>query len=347
MPLVLSEPERDSMNKYIEEDVNNINKQFDMSVFDNKTVLVTGATGLLGSLCVRSLLASDYNIKVLALVRNKDKADKMFGQNNNLTLLVQDIQDEINTTQKADYIIHTASTTVSRDFVEKPVETIMIALKGTTNVLEYARKTNPSGVIYLSSLEVYGIPPKEDVTEKDYGYIDILTPRGSYSESKRMAENLCVSYGVEYNVPVKIARLTQTFGAGVTKNDNRVFAQFAKSVIDKKDIILHTEGFTKRCYCYTTDAVTAIFTILTKGENLTAYNVANKNTYVTIYGMAQSLVNKNTNVVYNIDNKNRGYNPEMQIFLNTRKLEELGWEAKVPLKDMYSRLIGSIEEDNG
>lgn len=334
------------MNKYIEEDVNNITKQFDMSVFDNKTVLVTGATGLLGSLCVRSLLASGYNTKVLALVRNKDKADKMFGQNNNLTFLVQDIQDEINTTQKADYIIHTASTTVSKDFVERPVETSMIALKGTTNVLEYARKTKPTGVIYLSSLEVYGIPTREDVTEKDYGYIDILNPRGSYSESKRMVENLCISYGVEYNVPVKIARLTQTFGAGVTKNDNRVFAQFAKSVINKKDIVLHTEGFTKRCYCYTTDAITAIYTILTKGENLAAYNVANKNAYVTIYGMAQSLVNENTNVVYDIDNKNRGYNPEMQIFLDTRKLEDLGWSAKVSLSEMFDRLICSMREEN-
>ena len=337
---------KDNMNKYIQEDVKNITEQFDMSVFDNKTVLVTGATGLIGSLCVRSLLASKYNTKVLALVRNKDKAIKMFGENKNLILLVQDIQDEINTTEKTDYIIHTASTTVSKDFVERPVETSMIALKGSINVLEYARKIKPSGVIYLSSLEVYGIPTREDVTEKDYGYIDILTPRGSYPESKRMVENLCISYGTEYNIPVKIARLTQTFGAGVSKNDNRVFAQFAKSVIDKKDIILHTEGYTKRCYCYTTDAVTAIFTILTKGENNTAYNVANKNTYVTIYGMAQSLVNEHTNVVYDIDNKDRGYNPEMQISLDTRKLEELGWEAKISLKEMFNRLINSIEEEN-
>ena len=334
------------MNKLVEEDAINITKQFDMSVFNNKTVLVTGATGLIGSLCVRSLLASDYDIKVLALVRNEDKARKMFGKNNNLELLVQDIQTPITTSKHADYIIHTASTTASKDFVEKPVETILTAIKGTYNVLEYAQKTTCSGLVYLSSLEVYGIPPKEIVTEKDYGFIEILTPRGSYPESKRMVENLCISYGSEYGVPVKIARLTQTFGAGVTKADNRVFAQFAKSVIDKKDIVLHTQGRTKRCYCYTTDAITAIYTILTKGENNTAYNVANKNTYISIYDMAKSLENENTKVAIEADSKDHGYNPEMQICLDTQKLEGLGWSAQTPLDEMFKRLISSMEEDD-
>ena len=333
------------MNKFVEEDAENITKQFDMSVFDNKTVLVTGATGLIGSLCVRSLLASGYNTKILALVRNKDKADKMFGENKNLELLVQDIQAPITTDKHVDYIIHTASVTASKDFVEKPVETIMTALNGTTNVLEFAKKAKCTSVIYLSSLEVYGIPTKEIVTENDYGYIDIQTPRGSYPEGKRIAENLCVSFCSEYGVPVKIARLTQTFGAGVSKNDNRVFAQFAKSVIEKRDIILHTKGRTKRCYCYTTDAVTAIFTILTKGEN-TAYNVANKNTYISIYDMAKSLENSNTKVVIETDDKNHGYNPEMQICLDTKKLEQLGWKANTSLDVMFNRLIGSMEEDN-
>ena len=183
-------------------------------------------------------------------------------------------------------------------------------------------------------------------TEKDYGFIEILTPRGSYPESKRMVENLCISYGSEYGVPVKIARLTQTFGAGVTKSDNRVFAQFAKSVIDKKNIVLHTQGRTKRCYCYTTDAITAIYTILTKGENNTAYNVANKNTYISIYDMAKSLENENTKVVIEADNENHGYNPEMQICLDTQKLENLGWSAKTPLDEMFRRLICSMEEDD-
>lgn len=331
-----------------EDDIKNIIKDFDFSVFDGKTVFITGATGLIGKLCAKSLLEAPYNIKVLALVRNEKKAKKIFGEDKNLELLVQDINEPISFVVErgyyTDYIIHTASVTSSSDFVNKPVETIKTAIQGTKNVLEFAKTQNISGMVYLSSLEVYGVTDKENVCENDYGYIDILSPRSSYSEGKRLVETLCASYTSEFNVPVKIARLAQTFGAGVSKNDNRVFAQFAKSVINKENIILHTKGETKRNYCYTTDAVRGIFTILTKGENARAYNVANKNTYISIADMAKSLENDVTKVVFEIDNKNRGYNPTVKICLDSSKLEKLGWSAKVDLPEMFRRTIQSMKE---
>lgn len=328
-----------------EEDINNIIKDFDMSVFDGKTILVTGATGLLGKLCVKSLLNSGFNTQVIALVRNEEKANKIFGKSNRLSFLVQDINQKIQKTRKVDYIIHTASTTSSKDFVEKPVETIYTALNGTRNVLEFAKNKKITGMVYLSSLEVYGVNQKEDIKENDYGFIDILNQRSSYSESKKMAETMCISYGSEYGVPVKIARLAQTFGAGVSKNDNRVFAQFSKSVINGDDIILHTKGETKRNYCYTTDAVRAIFTVLTKGEKNSAYNIANKNTYCSIAEMAHLLENEITKVVYEIDDVNRGYNPTVKICLNTEKLEQLGWQPKVDMKEMFKRTISDMQNE--
>ncbi len=327
-----------------DEDINNIIKYFDMSVFDGKTVLVTGATGLLGKLCVKSLLQSGFNTQVIALVRNKEKAEQIFETTKRLTFLVQDINQKIQTERKVDYIIHTASATSSQDFVEKPVETIYTALNGTRNVLEFAKNKKIIGMVYLSSLEVYGVPQKEDIKEDDYGFIDILNPRSSYSESKKMVETLCISYGSEYGVPVKIARLSQTFGAGVSKGDNRVFAQFAKAVINEENIVLHTKGETKRNYCYTTDAIRGIFTVLTKGEKNNAYNVANKNTYISIAEMAKSLENDKTKVVYEIDNINRGYNPTVKICLNTEKLEYLGWQAKVNIEEMFKRTIEDLKE---
>lgn len=332
------------MNNIFEDDIKNIIKDFDMSVFDGKTVLVTGATGLLGKLCVKSLLQSGFNTQVIALVRNKEKADMLFGETKRLTYLVQDINQRIQTDRRVDYIIHTASTTSSQDFVEKPVETIYTALNGTRNVLEFAKNKRITSMVYLSSLEVYGVPEKEDIREEDYGFIDILNPRSSYSESKKMVETLCISYGSEYGVPVRIARLSQTFGAGVSKSDNRVFAQFAKAVINEENIVLHTKGETKRNYCYTTDAIRGIFTILTKGEKNNAYNVANKNTYISIADMAKSLENDKTKVVFEIDDINRGYNPTVKICLNTEKLESLNWQAKVSLEEMFERTIQDLKE---
>lgn len=326
-------------NSIFEEDIKNIINYFDMSVFDGKTILVTGATGLIGKLCVKSLLNSGYNTQVIALVRDEEKAKNIFGESKRLTYLVQDINQRINTTRRVDYIIHAASTTSSKDFVEKPVETIYTAINGSRNVLEFAKNKRLEGMVYLSSLEIYGVNEKENIKEMDYGYIDILNPRSSYSESKKMVETMCISYGTEYGVPVKIARLAQTFGAGVSISDNRVFAQFAKAIINKENIILHTKGETKRNYCYTTDAVRGIFTILTKGENNNAYNVANENSYCSISEMAHLLENEYTKVEYKIDEVNRGYNPTVKIALNTEKLNALGWEAKVDLKEMFDRLI--------
>lgn len=326
-------------NSIFEEDIKNIINYFDMSVFDGKTILVTGATGLIGKLCVKSLLNSGYNTQVIALVRDEEKAKNILGESKRLTYLVQDINQRINTTRRVDYIIHAASTTSSKDFVEKPVETIYTAINGSRNVLEFAKNKRLEGMVYLSSLEIYGVNEKENIKERDYGYIDILNPRSSYSESKKMVETMCISYGTEYGVPVKIARLAQTFGAGVSISDNRVFAQFAKAIINKENIILHTKGETKRNYCYTTDAVRGIFTILTKGENNNAYNVANENSYCSISEMAHLLENEYTKVEYKIDEVNRGYNPTVKIALNTEKLNALGWEAKVDLKEMFDRLI--------
>ncbi len=326
-------------NSIFEEDIKNIINYFDMSVFDGKTILVTGATGLIGKLCVKSLLNSGYNTQVIALVRDEEKAKNIFGESKRLTYLVQDINQRINTTRRVDYIIHAASTTSSKDFVEKPVETIYTAINGSRNILEFAKNKRLEGMVYLSSLEIYGVNEKENIKERDYGYIDILNPRSSYSESKKMVETMCISYGTEYGIPVKIARLAQTFGAGVSISDNRVFAQFAKAIINKENIILHTKGETKRNYCYTTDTVRGIFTILTKGENNNAYNVANENSYCSISEMAHLLENEYTKVEYKIDEVNRGYNPTVKIALNTEKLNALGWEAKVNLKEMFDRLI--------
>lgn len=333
------------MNKILEEDIATVISSFDMAQFAGSTVLVTGATGLIGKLCVRALLAAKQNIKVIALVRNAQKAFEIFEKNENLCLLTQDINNPINYSGNVDYIIHGASATSSQYFVEHPVETIYTAFNGTRNVLEFAKNSGVKSMVYLSSLEVYGVPDNEDVCENKYGYIEILSPRSSYSESKKLVETLCISYGAEYGVPIKIARLAQTFGAGVLPDDNRVFAQFAKSIIKGENIVLHTKGETKRNYCYTTDAVCGIFTVLLNGKNNEAYNVANEKTYISIADMAKMLENNNSRVVFEIDGANRGYNPPTKICLNTAKLETLGWKAQVSLKEMYERLIASLKEE--
>ena len=283
------------MDSILKEDLQYIaNYDLPYKELKGSTVLVTGATGLIGVSLVRALLAIG-NINVIAFVRDKEKAIKIYGDFSNtlLNFYVADIVEEIKLNEPVDYIFHCASVTTSRIMVEKPVETLMTSVEGTKNILEFARKQKCKSVVYISSMEVYGaFDESVEVTEKDLGYIDILNIRSNYPESKRLCENMCVAYNAEYDIPVKIARLAQTFGAGILPWENRVFAQFARSAINEKDIILHTKGLSEGNYCYTRDCVTGLLTILLKGTNAEAYNVSNPEAHMTIAEMAKMVCKK-------------------------------------------------------
>jgi UDP-glucuronate decarboxylase len=324
----------------------------------NSTILVTGATGLIGSQIIKALLCcnriNNMNIKVIAFVRNKEKVKLMFESLMNedeLSFVYGDVINPIIINESIDYIFHCASMTSSKFFVEHPVDTIQISLKGTENVLELAKQEKVKSMVYLSSMEAFGVtdPSLQFVKEEDLGYIDILNVRSSYSEGKRMSECLCASYRSQYNVPVKIARLAQTFGTGISPSDNRVFAQFAKSVINKTDIVLHTEGESFGNYCYTRDAIIALLTLLIRGNNGEAYTISNENSNITIRDMAEMVANEiaegEIKVIFDIpENKNTfGYAPNVKMRLSSEKMQALGWKPEIGLKEAYQRMIRSMK----
>ena len=316
------------------------------------TVLVTGATGLIGVSIVRALVAIG-DIKVIAHVRNREKAEEIYGAllQKNVELYVDDITKEINVSEDIDYIFHCASITTSKTMIEKPVETICTSVEGTKNILELAKNKKSKSVIYVSSMEMYGAfnNLNHDVTEKDLGYVDNLKIRSNYPESKRLCENMCIAYMSEYNIPVKIARLAQTFGAGILPGENRVFAQFAKSAIKGEDIVLHTKGMSEGNYCYTRDCITGLLTILLKGKNGEAYNVSNPESHITIADMAYMVADKiaegTKQVVFDIPSENKfGYAADTKMKLNSSKLQALGWKPEIGLEEAYKRMILDMEK---
>lgn len=327
---------------------------------NNASILVTGANGLIGSQTIKllSVINSAYqtNMKIIALVRNEEKAKlllKDYSDCNFINILIGDITNPIDYKNTLDFIIHGASMTASKDFVDKPVETIQTAIIGTNNLLELAKSKKVKSFIYLSSLEVYGQNETFNVTEKDFGYIDPLNVRSSYSEGKRMVECLCYSYYKEYDVPIKLVRLTQTFGAGVHYDDNRVFAQFARSIVERRDIILYTKGETVRSYVDTADAAAAILTVMTIGNNGEAYNIANKDNLISIFDMAKMLINEypesKSNVILELDHNadKMGFNPVIKISLDTGKINGLGWFPQHNLNTMFDIMInGMVDEKN-
>lgn len=316
-----------------------------------KSVLITGATGLVGSMLVRTLCAAPADIKVLAHVRNVQKAEAMFGDLP-ITYVVGDVTAPVEYEGTVDYILHTASVTASKAFVTQPVETLMTAIDGTKNLLEFAREKKVQSMVYVSSMEAFGItdPALDRVSETDLGYIDILSVRSSYSEGKRICECLCAAYASQYGVPVKIARLAQTFGAGVSVADGRVFAQFTKSCLNGTNIVLHTAGKSMGNYCYTADAVRGLLTVLLKGENANAYTVVNERTSMQIRQVAQlvsdTLTGGETKIIFDIPESalTYGYAPDVTMKLSNAKLRSLGWEPEVDLDEMFRRLAASFRE---
>lgn len=341
----------------LEEDIDKIiqDDKIDWKTMDGSTFLVTGATGLIGSLIVKTLLklnqTKEMNIHIIAMIRNEEKAKRMFTNfeynNKRLEFYVHDINEVIEIDKSVDFIIHGASITTSKTMIEKPVETLLTSINGTKNILDYAKKYKVRSMVYISSMEVYGQTDLslDLIEESNIGYIDIMNIRSSYSEGKRVCECLCNAYSKEYNIPTKIARLAQTFGAGVNYEDSRIFSQFAKHIINNENIVLHTSGESMGNYCYTSDAIRAIFYLLLYGEVANSYNIVNEKNTMKIKEMANLLIknfNESIEIVYDIPLSNIfGYSPSTTMKLSAKKLRYLGWTPNYDLVEMYQRLMMS------
>lgn len=326
--------------------------------YKNKKILITGATGLIGSLLCRTFINANethnYKIQIYALVRNEEKLNCLFPdcrKRDDITVICGNITDKLDIPYEIDYIFHCASVTASKYMISNPVETIMTSVEGTHNMLEVAKEKNIKAFVYVSSMEMYGTFTDlgHDVRESDLGYINPLAVRSNYPESKRLCENMCIAYLKEYGVPVKIARLAQTFGVGVLPGENRVFAQFARSVIKKEDIVLHTKGLSEGNYCYTSDAINGLLTIAACGEVGEAYNVSNPEAHMTIAEMAQMVCDEvakgEIKVVFDIPETNEfGYAADTKMKLDSSKLQALGWKPEVGLKEAYIRLIEYLKQ---
>lgn len=340
------------MDRIAAEDMEYIRERIEHAKLDGSRVLVSGATGLLGKYLVR-FLAQYCGCTVLAIVRDIDKAHALW---DDLGDKIQYIRSDITKLEAADeavdYMIHGASVTSSRSFSSRPVETIYTSVEGTRQMLEFARTNPVKGFLFLSTMEVYGTPSTDNKIDELHGTnLNTMSARASYPESKRLCESMCTAYFYEYKVPVRVLRLTQTFGPGVEYEDPRVFAEFARCAAEGKDIVLHTSGNTKRSYLYLADACTAILTVLIKGISGEAYNGANEDTYCSIKEMAELVASQcagaGIRVITEPENESQekyGYAPELRMNLDTSKLRELGWKPERGLVDMYRRMIASMTD---
>ncbi len=322
----------------------------------DKTVLITGATGMLAYYFTMALMhlniTRDYNIRVLALVRNLKKAQAKFAgflEDENFEIIAQDVCEPIHYDGNIDYIFHAAGACSPYFIKHNPTGIIAANTTGTVNVLELAREKNVTNIIYPSTREIYGkVEGVEFIKETDMGIFDPLEARSCYPESKRIAETILRSYNVQYGIPFTVLRIAHSYGPGmIIESDGRVMSDFISDAVNGRDIILKSEGLALRAFCYVTDAVAAIFLAMLMGECCEAYNLANETEPTPIRDVAQMLVDlfpeRNIKAIFDIAENTGAYCNYARVGLDTAKLEALGWAPQVKLIDGLKRTVISFD----
>lgn len=345
------------VNNIIEEDIINIvNSEIDWSKFFGKTILITGASGFLPAYMVETLnyineINTNAKIKIIALVRNKKKAESRFShflKSNNFILLHQDVCNKIEIKENIHFIIHAASQASPKFYGIDPVGTINANIIGTSNLLDLAHRKKVEGFLYFSSSEIYGKLDNSEIPTKEtfYGSIDSCKIRSCYSEGKKAGETICISWFHQYGVPVFITRPFHTYGPGMSLEDGRVYADFIRDIIYNKDIVLTSDGSAIRAFCYVADATKAFFNILLKGEQGNAYNVGNDKGVASIIELAELLIklfpDKKLKIIQSINNSTNYIKSEISINIpNIEKISKLGWFPETPIKEGFLRTIMS------
>ena len=346
---------------YMEDVENVLSLSLDWEKIKNKSILIAGATGLIGTFLIDVLMCGnatrDFGCKIVAIGRNRTRADDRFGKymlDSDFSFYEADINrgildlDE----KEIDIIIHAASNTHPVAYATDPIGTITTNVLGTHHLLEFAKLCKCKKFVFLSTVEVYG-ENRGDVeyfTEEYCGYIDCNTLRAGYPESKRVGESLCQAYKKQYDIELVIPRLARTYGPTMILSDTKAISQFIKKGIAKEDIVLKSEGTQFYSYNYVADAITAILYCVFNGESGQAYNVADETMDIVLKDLAAIIAKfAGTNVVFELPDQTEkaGYSKATKAVMSGEKLQQMGWKPMYRMQEGINRtlrILGEMEK---
>lgn len=312
--------------------------------------LVTGAAGFLGGALTRALLARGE--RVTALVRSEARArqrlaDLVQRHGGQLAFFEWDLNRiavpelPVGITQ----VIHAASQASPRFYGPDPVGTALPNAVGTAALLEAATKAKVQKFLFVSSSEVYGaVSSDQALKETDIGPLDPATQRACYAESKRMGETLCVAWQAQHGLPTFIVRPFHTYGPGLTREDGRVFADFAYAVASGRPIVMTSDGRARRAFCYVDDAVAGLLTVLERGKPATPYNLANPNAELSVKELAELLVSLYPGARLEQRPPPGGYlpSPFNRLIPDISRLQGLGWQPTIGAAEGFRRFIDHL-----
>lgn len=346
-------------NKIILHDMEEIYGRNSWEQFQGKSVYVTGAAGMIASYLTMFFIylneAHGFSMELYGGIRNQNKARKRFGNYVDkpyFHIISDDVSQPCKLTENMDYVIHAASLASPQYYGKMPVETMIPNVIGTNHLLQYAVDHKVEGFLFLSSGNVYGSVSGVDFVKEDtIGTLDFLSEGNVYAESKRCGEALCKAYAREYGVPAKSVRIHHTYGPTMDiEKDARVFAEFVNNGVQGQDIVMKSDGRAQRAFCYLTDTVTALLTVLLKGKPGESYNVGNPQEHLSIAQLAHLVAEispKDIQVVIASRQEGDDYRPTTEArsgVVDVGALESLGWQSKVSSRDGFGRCISYFVE---
>lgn len=341
-------------NKLYMEDINYVRSQnLPWGKLKNKSLLLSGATGMIGSFLVDVILEKNIidglNCTVYGLGRSEEKAKARFGKyadDPRFVFIPYDVKLPLkrNDLGTVDYVLHLASNTHPMQYSTDPIGTITTNIIGLQNMLDFAVEHHATRFAFASSNEVYG-ENRGDVEffEEGYcGYINSNTLRAGYPESKRCGEALCQAYKAQKGLDIVIPRLTRTYGPTMLMSDTKAISQFIKKGIAGEDVVLKSAGNQYYSYQYVADSVAGVLTVLLCGESGEAYNIADENSDIMLRDLAAIIAKMNgKEVIFEIPDalEAAGYSTATKARLNGRKLRDLGWSSQYNIQCGIERTI--------
>lgn len=316
----------------------------------DKSILITGGTGLIGSSIVDLLLLSnkiyDLNVHIVLASRDEDKVKNRFPESNLISWISYDALQPFSFKGKVDYIIHSAGNASPELYISQAIETMMGNIIGINNLLDYASNIVDCKVIYVSSSEVYGLKNSmEPYSEEDYGFIDFLSNRASYSSSKRAAESLCKAYCNEKGVHACIVRPGHIFGPTATEKDRRLSSAFAYRAAQGKELSLKSSGCQIRSYMYCLDCARAILKVLEVGISGEAYNICGSEVS-SIKEISECFAEAGKvklTYVNPSEDELLAFNPMDNSSLSNKKLYSIGYESVFTIKEGVSHTVSILK----
>jgi len=278
------------MDFYIKEDIDKIINELKphYKSIAGKNFLIAGGGGFLGPYIsiiverINKILSKKSKIVVLDSFINQSNINE-FKKLKNIKLIRCNIINKINIPGRFDFIINAAGIASPYYYSKYPLETLDVAIIGTRNLLNLARK-NSSKFIFFSSSEIYGDPNKDNIpTKEDYrGNVSTSGTRACYDESKRLGETLCYIYNKEYNLHTNCIRPFNIYGPGMKKKDFRVLPNFAQQIKKGGKLKVYGSGKQTRTYCYIVDAIIGFFKVFVKGKPGEIYNIGNSKPEISV-----------------------------------------------------------------